>query len=90
MKNTENLPVSQLTRTRYHEVEEDIDEKLRILLEVPFKNDRVDSVQRKVKILYQKCMTYIDTDDALTRLQHFILTLGGWAVTGIHLNQVSE
>ena len=64
--------------------------KLRTLLERPIENGNTDSVERKVKVMYQRCLDedVIDDDNNWQRLREFIKNIGGWAVTGISLSIV--
>ena len=54
-------------------------------MERPIKNGNIDSVERKVKVMYQKCLDEDATkdDNNEQRLREFIQNIGGWAITGI-------
>ena len=78
------IPASQSARNRDHKLIEEIQQKMRTLIELSVENDETDSVERKVKIMYQKCMNEDDMDDAIIQLKEIIGKHGGWAKTGSH------
>ena len=57
---------------------------MRTLIELSVENDETDSVERKVKIMYQKCMNEDDMEGAIIQLEEVIGKHGGWAKAGSH------
>ena len=47
---------------------------MRTLIELPIENDKPDSIERKVKVMYQKCMNEEETEDAIKQLRDIIKT----------------
>ena len=54
---------------------------MRTVIELPVENEAVDSVERKVKLMYQKCMNDEDMEDAIKQLRDIFIT----AKAGIRL-----
>ena len=78
------IPASQSELNRDHKLIEEIEQKMRTLIELPVENDETVSVERKVKIMYQKCMNEDDMEGAIIQLEEVIGKHGGWAKTGSH------
>ena len=76
------IPVSQSARNRDNKLVEEIKQKMQTFIELPVENDETDSVERKVKVMYQKCMNEDDMEGAIIQLEEVIEKHGGWAKTG--------
>ena len=79
------IPASQSAQNKDHKLIEEIKQKMRTLIELPVENDKAISVERKAKLMYQKCMNEDHREDAIIQLQEIIRKHGGWAETGSHL-----
>ncbi len=57
------------------------DKNIKKLLESSIRNRREDSAERKMKVLYQKCMDLeYENGNSLQPLRSMVRRLGGWAI----------
>lgn len=75
------IPAQQDSWSVDHEINRKIKEDLRRKVESPVTKDTRDSIDRKVKVLYRKCMDVESIDeDGYAPLKGKMDELGGWAV----------
>ena len=75
------IPPTRATWSIDSEIIKQRDKNIRKLLEGRIKNNNVDSAERKMKIMYKKCVD-VDDDhgDDITPMRDIISSVGGWAI----------
>ena len=78
---THTIPSTRGSWTIDSEIIKDRDKNLKKLLQSSIRNNDVDSAERKMKLLYRKCMDLQeDNGNSIQPLRSIVRRLGGWAI----------
>ena len=77
------IPASQKAWSVDYEIKKRINDQLRSFIERPIAKDTADSTERKLKLVYRKCMDVDAIEDAGAQpIADILDSMGGWAVSG--------